>query len=64
VTTRKLEEIASHLDDMSVTLEEIREEIKGNERDPLPTLEKVQADMERAADVIEDVVDPDRAEKR
>jgi len=63
VTTRKLEEIASHLDDMSVTLEEIREEIKGNEKDPQPKLDKVQADMERAADVIEDVVDPDRSEK-
>ena len=65
MTTRKLEEIASHLDDMSVTLEEIREQVKGNEGgSSLPKLDKVQADLERAADVIEEAVDPDRPEKR
>ncbi len=64
MTTRKLEQIASNLDDMSVTLEEIREEITGNETgNPLPKLDKVQADMERAADQIDDVVDPEPSPK-
>jgi hypothetical protein len=54
-TSRKLEDIASNLDDMSVTLEEIKEEIKGADRHDTDTkLDKVQTDMERAADVIEE----------
>jgi hypothetical protein len=54
-TSRKLEDIASNLDDMSVTLEEIKEEIKGADRRDADTkLDKVQSDMERTADVIEE----------
>lgn len=52
-TSRKLEEIASNLDDMSVTLEEIKEEINSNDT-CTETLDKVKTDMERAADVIEE----------
>lgn len=56
MTTRKLEEIAANLDDLSVTLEEMNEEIKikSDATQDTAKLDKVQADMERAADAIEE----------
>lgn len=53
-TSRKLEEIASNLDDMSVTLEEIKEEITSNDTGDSGKLDKVQTDMEKATDMIEE----------
>jgi hypothetical protein len=65
VTTRKLEEIASNLDDISVTLEEIKEEVKtGHDTRNLTKLDQVQMDVERVADVIDDAVDPDASRER
>jgi len=52
-TSRQLEEIASNLDDLSVTLEEIKEEITDGNRRETVKLDKVQTEMERAADAIE-----------
>jgi hypothetical protein len=63
VTSRKLEEISSNLDDMSVTLEEIKDEVKSGETGNIEKLDKVQADMEKANDMIDDSLDPQPAEK-
>jgi len=51
--TRKLEEIVSNLDDMSDTIEEIKD---GAESEPIATekLDRLQTDMTRAADLIEE----------
>jgi len=54
MTSRKIEEIASDLDDMSVTLEEIKEEIKNDATCDTDKLDKVQTDMKRAADRIDE----------
>jgi predicted RNA-binding Zn-ribbon protein involved in translation (DUF1610 family) len=53
-TSRKLEEMASNLDDLSVTLEEIKEEITDGNRRETEKLDKVHTEMERAADAIEE----------
>jgi len=56
-TPRTLEEIAANLDDMSVTVEEIKEDLKdgasANGPRGIEKIDRVQADMERAADEIE-----------
>ena len=57
-TSRKLEDIASDLDDMSVTLEEIKDNPKNSDASE-KKLDKVQADMDRAADSIEETLDPE-----
>ncbi len=57
-TARKLEDIASDLDDMSVTLEEIKDNPSGDASED--KLDKVQADMDRVADSIEKSLDPER----
>lgn len=58
--SKKLEEIASDLDDMSVTLEEIKEE--SDDDTSGKKLDKVQTDMDRAADAIEETLDPESPE--
>ena len=45
--------MASNLDDLSVTLEEIKEEITDGNRRETEKLDKVHTEMERAADAIE-----------
>lgn len=57
-TSRKLEDIASDLDDMSVTLEEIKDNPNRSDASE-KKLDKVQADMDRAADSIEETLDPE-----
>jgi len=57
-TNDKLERVASKLDDISETLEEIKSEVV--EGGPSSTkLDDVQDDVQRAADAIEEVVDPE-----
>jgi methyl-accepting chemotaxis protein len=62
-TSRKLEEISSNLDDMSVTLEEIKDEVKNGETRTGDKLDKVQAEMEKATDMIDDSLIPEKPEK-
>ena len=57
-TSRKLERIADNLDDMSVTLEEIKEDVQTTAALDAAKLDKVQADMERATEMIEEYIDP------
>jgi hypothetical protein len=52
-TSRKLEEIASSLDDMSMTLEEIKDNV-GSDVPAAGKLDEVQAEMEKATDLIEE----------
>jgi len=63
-TQRKLEEIASGLDDLSVTLEEINQTVQEEGTADQKTLAKIGSDMERAADAIDDAVDPDTPETK
>lgn len=62
-TSRKLEDIASNLDDISVTLEEIKDTVEnGDSGDDDPRdakLDKIQHGVDRAADTIEELIDPD-----
>jgi hypothetical protein len=62
-TPRKLEEISSNLDDMSLTLEEIKDEVKSGETGNIEKLDKVQAEMEKATDMIDDSLTPEPPEK-
>ena len=57
-TSRKLEEISSNLDDMSVTLEEIKEDVRTTDALDTVKLDKVKAEMERATEMIDEYVDP------
>lgn len=54
--TRKLEEIVSNLDDMSDTIEEIKEQ-GGCEPVASEKLDKLQTDMTRASDLIEETLE-------
>ena len=66
-TSRKLEDIASNLDDISVTLEEIKDTVEngesrdGDSRDA--KLDKIQHGVDRAADTMEELIDPDVSDK-
>jgi hypothetical protein len=62
-TPRKLEEISSNLDDMSITLEEIKDEVKNGKTGTTDKLDKVQAEMEKATDMIDDSLTPEKPEK-
>jgi hypothetical protein len=62
-TSRKLEEISSNLDDMSLTLEEIKDEVKSGETGNIKKLDKVQAEMEKATDMIDDSLKPQPPQK-
>jgi hypothetical protein len=63
-TSRKLEDIAANLDDMSITLEEIKDEVNDDADDDrkveIEKLEKIESDMERAASVIEESLTRER----
>ncbi len=61
--SRKLEKIASNLDDLSVTLEEIKEAVQDDDPADTKKLDKIQGGMDRAADAIEEVVDPEQPAK-
>ena len=55
-TTRKLEEIVSNLDDMSDTIEEIKDRPGG---EPISTrkLDELQTEITRASDLIEETLE-------
>ena len=55
-TTRKLEDIVSNLDDMSDTIEEIKDRAEG---EPVATgkLDRLQTDMTRTSELIEETLE-------
>ena len=61
--SRKLEKIASNLDDLSVTLEEIKEAVQDDDPADTKKLDKIQGSIDQAADAIEEVVDPEQPAK-
>jgi predicted Mrr-cat superfamily restriction endonuclease len=62
-TSRKLEEVSSDLDDMSITLDEIKADVKSGEAGDIKELDKVQAELEKASDLIDDSLTPELPEK-
>jgi hypothetical protein len=58
-TDRELEKIAANLDDMSVTLEEIKATTEESGSPDTKELAESHEDIERAADAIDDAVDPE-----
>lgn len=63
-TSRKLEDIASDLDDMSVTLEEIKDEIKSTDALDVRKIDKAQAALEEASDMIDESLTPEPSNTR
>ena len=56
---RKLEDVAANLDDISETIEEIKDE-KWEGDQPKTGLDDLQQHVEQASDAIDEVVDPDK----
>ena len=56
MTDRTLNEISAQLEEMSITLDEIKD---GNQHDPAQ-LDRVQSDMERAVDIIDESLNSTR----
>jgi hypothetical protein len=61
-TDRNLQEVAAKLDDMSLTLEELKEKVKENAAVVPQELHQLQNEVQRAAEKIEGVVDPELPE--
>jgi methyl-accepting chemotaxis protein len=62
-TDRKLGEVAANLDDMSDTIEEIKDAVHDGGTPSTATLDDLQQDMEEASDAIDDVVDREQSPK-
>ena len=62
-TDRKLGEVAANLDDISDTLEEIKDAVHEGGTPTEGTLDGLQQDVEDASDTIDDVVDQGQAPK-
>jgi hypothetical protein len=64
-TSRKLEEMSSDLDDMSITLDEIKDEVETEtgETGDIKKLDEVQSEIEKASDLIDDSLSPEPPEK-
>ena len=60
-TDRKLGEVAANLDDISDTLEEIKDAVHEGGTPSEGTLDGLQQDVEDASDAIDDVVDHGQA---
>jgi hypothetical protein len=60
-TDRKLGEVAANLDDISDTLEEIKDAVHEGGTPSEGTLSELQQDVEDASDAIDDVVDQGEA---
>ena len=61
-TDRKLEEIVSNLDDMSETIEEIKDQ-KGGASDATDKLDSLQGEMTRATDLIEEALESESTDR-
>jgi hypothetical protein len=61
-TPRKLEEIASELDDISLTVEELKETARSDDSIDPDALDEVQRGIGRASEAIDDAVDPETPE--
>lgn len=57
-TNRKLGEVAANLDDMSDTIEELKDAMQEGDAPSAATIDELQQGVAQAADTIDDVVDP------
>jgi hypothetical protein len=55
--------MSSDLDDMSITIEEIKDEVKNGDRGDTKKLDEVQAEIEKASDLIDDSLSPEPPEE-
>jgi methyl-accepting chemotaxis protein len=62
-TDRKLGEVAANLDDMSDSIEELKDAAHEADSPSEGALDDLQQDVEDASDAIDGVVDPERARK-
>ena len=62
-TDRKLGEVAANLDDMSDSIEELKDAAHEADSPSEGALDDLQQDVEDASDAIDEVVDPERAHK-
>jgi methyl-accepting chemotaxis protein len=62
-TNRKLGEVAANLDDMSDSIEELKDAAHEGESPSENALDALQQDVAEASDTIDEVVDPKRARK-
>ncbi len=60
-TDRKLGEVAAGIDDMSDTIEELKDAAHERDSPSEGALDELQQDVEDASDAIDQVVDPERA---
>ena len=63
-TYRKLGEVAANLDDMSDTVEDLKNTMEEGGAPSGETLDRLQEDMEEASDTIDEIVDPESPRKR
>lgn len=56
--SQQLDRIAGNLDDLSITLEEIKEDVKATDAVDIRRLDEIQTEMEKATDMIEESIDP------
>jgi methyl-accepting chemotaxis protein len=62
-TDRKLGEVAANLDDMSDSIEELRDAAHEGDSPSEGALDDLQQDVEDASAAVDEVVDPERARK-
>jgi methyl-accepting chemotaxis protein len=62
-TDRKLGEVAANLDDMSDSIEELKDAAHEGDSPSEGALDDLQQDVEDASAAIDEVVDPERARK-
>ena len=62
-TDRKLGEVAANLDDMSDSIEELKDAAHERDSPSESTLDELQQDVEAASDAIDEVVDQGQAPK-
>lgn len=62
-TDRKLGEVAANIDDMSDSIEELKDAAHEGGSPSEDALDELQQDVEKASDAIDEVVDPKGARK-
>ncbi len=63
MNTRKLEDIASDLDDISLSVEELKETAHGDDAVDAEALDEVERGIARASEAIDEAVDPVKSDE-
>ena len=62
-TPRKFEDIASDLDDISLSVEELKEAGHGDDAVDAEALDEVERGIARVSEAIDEAVDPDKSDE-